>query len=158
LVIDESGQISYVSYKRPLLETYLLVKYYTNIDIDDIEDDDGYMKLFDYLVANDLYEKLIMQTSQDYRGHVDEIEWRLRDAAESVYEKKNSLGYKLDKAFGFLFTGEDLIDQIAAAENINEKMIDMFKAVRERDTKNALLNNSKAKVNSGGAVLNMAKK
>ena len=82
----------------------------------------------------------------------------LMEAAKTVHEKEHSLARKVDRAFGFLFTGEDLTEQIAQAEGINEKLVDMFDAVREREQKNAMLKNSKAKVSSGGAVLNMAKK
>ena len=157
-VIDAEGGVCYTSFKKNLLDKYLIAKYYTNIDVSDIEDDDGYMKLFDYLYYNELYDKIGQVIAADYFGCVSDMAWHLSGAAEQVYEKKNSLAYKLDQTFGFLFTGEDLTDQIAAAEGVNEKMVDMFKALQERDEKNALLKNSKAKVSSGGAVLNMAKK
>lgn len=157
-VINEEDKVCYESYKRPLIETFLLTKYYTNVDVSEYESEEGYEKLYDYLTFNELYDPIMEACRVDYWRHVDEIAWRLKDAATTSYEKKNSFGYKLEQTFGFLFTGEDLTDQIAAAEDVNGKMIDMFKAVQERDAKNALLKNSKAKVNSGGAVLNMAKK
>ena len=157
-VINEEDKVCYESYKRLLIETFLLTKYYTNVDVSEYESEEGYKKLYDYLTFNELYDPIMEACRVDHWRHVDEIAWRLKDAATTSYEKKNSLGYKLEQTFGFLFTGEDLTDQIAAAEDVNGKMIDMFKAVRERDAKNALMKNSKAKINSGGAVLNIAKK
>lgn len=156
-VIDDEAKVCYTSYKKPLYETYLRVKYYTDIDVGNV-DEEGYAKLFDYMVMNELYEKVMNVIMYDYSRCVEEIVWLLKTASETVYEKQNSLGGKLEKVFGFLFTGEDLTEQIAAAEDINGKMVDMFKAVKERDEKNALLKGGKAKVSAGGAVLNMAKK
>jgi hypothetical protein len=95
---------------------------------------------------------------KDFGCFVDYMAHHLMWSAKERFQKANSLSAKLEKAFGFLFSGEDLTQQISSAEDIQNKMIDMFAEVRERDEKNALLKNSKAKVKSGGSVLNMAKK
>lgn len=156
LVIDDG--ITYMGFKKNLLERYLMVKYYTNIDVDDLKEEDDYRKLFDYLIYNELDAEILKVINEDYNGFVFPMAWDLVSAAQEVHEKKNSLGYKLNELFGFLFTGEDISEQIASAGELNEKMIDMFKALQERDANNARLKNGKAKVHSGGAVLNMAKK
>lgn len=147
----------YRTYQQHLLDSYLIAKYYTNIDTDGMTEEE-YAKLFDYLVYNDLYAALMEAVEGDYMQFVYNIAYRLITAAMERFGKTNSLEYKVGKTFGFLFTGEDLTDQIANAENVTGKLIDMFEAVRERDEKNALLKSSKAKVKSGSAVLNMAKK
>jgi hypothetical protein len=141
-----------------LVEAWLIVKYYTNLELPENPEDEDYEKLFDYLLYNELARPLMEAVSGDYFGYVEGITHLLIEAAKTVHEKEHSLAHKVDRAFGFLFTGEDLTNQIAQAEGINEKLVDMFDAVREREQKNAMLKNSKAKVNSGGAVLNMAKK
>lgn len=157
-VCDDENKLSYTSYKRKLIEAYLIAKYYTNIDVEDAADEDDYIKVFDYLVHNELYEGIMNAIAYDYNIFSEAIMYDLLGATMQVFEKQNSFTAKLEKVFGFMFTGEDLTEQIAAAEDINGKLVDMFKAVQERDAKNALLKNGKAKVNSGGAVLNMAKK
>lgn len=156
-VIDEEKGTCYRTYQQHLLDAFLIVKYYTNIDVSEMGEAD-FEKLFDYLVFNELYDALFDAVEGDYLRFTYDIAYRLVSAAMESYEKEHSLAHKVNQTFGFLFTGEDLTDQLAAAEDINGKLVDMFKAVKERDEKNVLLKGGKAKVNSGGAVLNMAKK
>lgn len=153
-LFDDESDVCHLNYKYPLLRVYLIAKYYTNIDVNDIENEDDYRRLFDYITWNELYDQVYDVICSDFEGFVREVSWRLSDSAKAIHETVTSLGYKIMQTFDFLFTGEDIVQQIASAEGINEKMIDAFKALKEREN----LSGGKGKVVSSGAVLNMSKK
>lgn len=153
-VTDEDQQIMYDNYKYLLLESVLIAKYYTNIDVSELGNEEDWQMLFDYLTINGVYEKIREVICRDYAIVRDIAEKMLKPARE-LFDRKYSLAHKVSVAFSSVLDGsEDLAESVAKSEAVNNTMVDMIDAYneqkKEKKNKNIKLDN--------GAVINFAKK
>ena len=153
-VADEEQQIMYDNYKYHLLESVLIAKYYTNIDVSELGNEEDWQMLFDYLTINGVYDKIREVINRDYTIVQDIAEKMLKPTRE-LFNRKNSLAYKVSIAFSSILDGnEDLAEAVARSEAVNNTMVDMIDAYneqrREKKNKNIKLDN--------GAVISLAKK
>lgn len=153
-VADEEQQIMYDNYKSLLLESVLIAKYYTNIDVSELGNEEDWQMLFDYLTINGVYDKIREVINRDYTIVQDIAEKMLKPTRE-LFNRKNSLAHKVSIAFSSILDGnEDLAEAVARSEAVNNTMVDMIDAYneqrREKKNKNIKLDN--------GAVISLAKK
>ena len=156
LLFDNETGVACIGHRESMVKGYLMAKYFTDLDVENCEPEEVY----DILMNSGLYEKI--------EGQVVEIIWRVDDIYRalcknmiSTYERENSLAYKLEKTFGFLFSGEDVTETMAKSELINEQMIDMLGVFLNHKKEQEMLNvgkQDKAKLRVGGALVNLAKK
>lgn len=141
LSADEETGVCYENALFDLALTYLFVKYYTDIDVSDIQDVDGYQRLYDYCAVSGL----------DYFAFCKEDYMRLMEYWENysaaiirMYEARHSLGYAVKR---MIDTNVDPNNQ--ETRELIEKLISMRQAYEEKQA---------SPVQLGGNVLNFAKK
>lgn len=153
---DELG-ICYETMNYELFYNYCVVKYYTNIDVDEIQDIGGFHKLYDYCDLNGIRNEYIGYCflEQDLRV-VDKMIMKYRDAIKCLYETEHSLGNLVKK---LLNTNVDTNN--AETRELIEKLIDMKGAYLEKEEENKVLAFGKKKspnLKTGGVKIGLAKK
>lgn len=135
---------------------YLLVKYYTDIDVEEINDVDGIRNLYDYCqesgVRNELNQfidfddvDILFSMAEIYRGSI-----------QKLYEAGRSLGHTVK-----LLLKTDPDTNNAETKELIEKLIDMKGALLEKEAQEEILHANKqapANVKTGGAVINLARR
>ena len=128
-VIDNDAQIAYNAIEHQKIEDYLVLKYYTNVDVDDHDDPFDYSanlksliekKLGDYFYENDANMSDAKQLADTFASETIDI-----------YNKYHSLNTKVVKAFGGLLNGGDLVKEIAESRNFSEPILDMMENYKE---------------------------
>lgn len=129
VVSDEENGITYESYRWDVEWMYLKVKYYTNIDVEGIPAED----VFDYAERSGLGEKINNIAAEDchrfyYTGE------KMMKAASTQIRERGSLSYFIRNRFDYLLDPDKTAEMFARATGLNEQMIDIMNAARERDT------------------------
>lgn len=151
LVIHDESCV-YVAHTYEEVEKYMIAKYYTNIDTDDV----SAKEVCDFLINNEVLGDIIACVWTDF-GIVLDIYEMLKNAYIDTYEDDKSLKRAIRTSFGFLFNGEDLAESMAKAENTNSVLMNALEALRNAETqKKENVNNGKLTI--GGNVINFAKK
>lgn len=154
-VTDEDAAIMYDSYKKPLLECALIAKYYTNIDVSEMESEKDWKVLIDWLTMNGVYGTLLDAVENDYQL-VKELYVLMRNATYRSYEESHALSTKIKKSFASLLTDDDIAETIAKSEDVNRQMISLLDdAMSFREAQPP--KNDKLALD-GGAVISLAKK
>ena len=156
LLFDEENGFACIGHSENMVKIYLTAKYFTDLDVEGCTPEDVY----DVLTRTGLFRK-IEETVMENLWRVEDIYRALCNNMIDTYKKENSLARKLEKTFGFLFTGEDMTESFAKSELINEQMIDMLGVFLANKKEQELLHSGKkdnSKVKVGGALLNLAKK
>ena len=138
------------------VKTYLLVKYYTDIDVSDIQDMDGFRKLHDYCRVSGLLETIHVFISIEEQWDIDNMEKIYWEAIRKLYETEHSLGNTVKR----LLKTDPNVNNEETRELI-EKLIDMKGALKEKETQSNVLQFGKKKpanVNTGGVKMNLAKR
>ena len=104
--------------------------------------------MFDYAKRSGLLEKIKEITDGDVYLTMS-IGDKMVYAASEIIEKRGSLPYFIKNRFGYLLDSDRAAEMFAQAEGLNEKMIDILGAAKERDM-------MKSTIVTGG--LNLAKK
>lgn len=152
---DDETFVMLDSYKKVLLETVLIVKYYTDIDLTDFGEEEGWHTLMDWLVMNEVYGQLLEVTEED-RQIVTEINRLMTEATRTSYAAEHSLGVKVQKMLGDeVLENEDMFTSMAKSEEVNNVMLQLVGAYREQQK--AEKNRKKMDIGDG-VVLNFAKK
>ena len=152
---DELG----VCYKMMIEDevyTYLLIKYYTDIDVSEIQDADGFRKLYDYAERSGLKDEMDSYISSTERCILYEMAGIYQDSIEKLYETEHSLGYTVKK---LLSTDVDTNNK--ETRELIEKLIDMKGALTEKEEQGKVLAFGKKKpanIRTGGAKMNLAKR
>ncbi len=149
IVADEENGIAYDSYRIDIEADYMMVKYYTNIDVDGIPTED----VFDYAKRTGLLDKIKLVTNDDTYLTLAMGD-KMVFAATTAIEKRGSLPYFIKNRMGYLLDAEKTAETLAQAEDLKEKMIDILGAVKERDMMKSV--QKKPAVIPGG--VNLAKK
>ena len=133
VIIDPDGVV-YYSYNQAMIEAFYKLKYFSNIDTDDWDNEEGMRVLYDFMRRNDLFSSEV-----GYKVYhagwetVWDILSNLYDAMDSKHTKVSSLSYKIGKMFASVLADEDIIKKIAESREVSEKMIDMLKIVKESE-------------------------
>lgn len=154
-VEDTENEIMYDNYKNLLIKTMLIAKYYTNINVAELKDESDWAMMFDVLTSNDLYGQMMSIVADDM-VFVDAISESMLKSVREIYVRGNSLQFNLKKAFGFLFTGEDLTESIAKAAEVSNEVTELIGANKELEKVKGKQNDKL--ITNNGVVLNMAKK
>lgn len=159
LVTDEYGNV-FDSYRAPLYWTFLIAEYYTNIDTAPLDNEDGWIFVYEYLRNKRLevnegdHFSFEHYQLRDDIGIVDTICQYMERAILLKADAANSLSRKVGKLFDQVLSesGEELTTQLAKSQAVSEKLIDMLSILKDA-------NREKDKVNAvGNGALNFAKK
>lgn len=153
LVADEETGLCYESSMYDLVNNYLFVKYYTNIDVDWVETVDDFKKLYDYCAVSGLAD-----VSVDDASDLGSLWVSYSQSIIDLYNKKNSLE---TLAKNLLSTDVDTNKE--ETRQLIEKLIDMKGALMEKEENEKVIQFAKANKKAalpktGGVKLNLAKK
>lgn len=146
-VMDERLGITYTLPTYDLVENYIFLKYYTDLDVSDIQTEDDYRALFEFAYDAGLTESDMREFVRQDIKYLEAIEGRYRVAVAAVFEEERSLGYQVKQ---LLDTSPDTNNE--ETRELIEKLIDMKGALLEKENKPA------NGMNVGGTVINFAKK
>lgn len=135
MVFDEEAGIAYEAYNAELIRAFLILKYYTDLDLAEYDNPEGRAAIHDALASHGLWRDIMDVVDLDM-DDVDMIAFKLGSSARRSFEEKHSLSRMLMKTFGALLGTEDLTQTIAKAESLNGKLIDMLAAVQKQPTAN----------------------
>lgn len=152
MVMVHDDSCTYLSSQENKYELYLIAKYYTDIDTDDVDIDD---------IANFMINNGLAQAISDYiMDDLDEVRsiyCSLESAVRKTFDDDHSLTKAIRTSFGFLFTGEDITESLAKAEAMKDTVYEAINAFRKVE-KEKEENIDHGKLTVGGNVLNFAKK
>lgn len=152
VLMEHDDSCMYTSNAYDKVEKYLLLKYYTNVDVEE-EDIDN---VVDFMVNNEIIGDIIAFVWNDFDIVLDIFE-RIESSLKKTYEDDHSLTKAIRTSFGFLFTGEDITESMAKAEATSGVLMDALNALRDADKKKEETID-KGKLTVGGNIINFAKK
>jgi len=142
----------YVGSNSDKYELYVIAKYYTDIDTEDVEPDD----IANFLINDGFADQLNSTIEADYK-YVRELYWYLYDGFKASYDDDRSLTKAIRRSFSFMFNGEDITETLAQAEITKDRVFNAFNALRkEEEIKENTIDDGRLMV--GGNVINFAKK
>lgn len=142
-ILDEDG-IAYTSYRENPIMSLMYAKYFTNLDVDMVDDVEGQNLLHDCL------RKLERSYDDDWM-HVLDIYDSLSNTLKRKHERESSLAYKVERSLGSILGNKDIIETLAQNREVSEKLINMLGIFNEHKEKTE----SKASV---PGLLNFAKR
>lgn len=148
VVVIHNDSCCYDGYDYNKIDMLLTAKYYTDIDTEGATEDE----VADFLINNNLYAQ-IEEIVGDDLYIVNKISDGMISGMEITYEDDHSLKQALKTSFGFLFTGEDITESLAKAEDVSGNLFDAIAALRKEKQ-----NDNPGKMNVNGNILNFAKK
>lgn len=154
--MDEDSGVAYQSYQFEMIRAFLFAQYYTNLDVSEMDDEEGHKKVYDYLLSNNIMTEAVdaFEELRDDILIVDSMYYHIMAAAKEVFDKKNSLSHKVMSSFASILTDESLTESLAKSQVVNEQMIDLIGAfVREKDAQGKV-----PPVRVGNNVVKLAKK
>lgn len=131
-VFNEELGIAYDSPLSDAVEKYILLKYYTGIDMSAYAEYDGLCQMMDDIGEYPI-DDLGSVVQEDWRVLWD-LCYQVRSSVEAAFEKEHSLAHRIQTSFGFLFEGKDLTQTLAEAREVNEQMIDHLGAIAQVKT------------------------
>lgn len=141
LSADEETGICFENLLFDVVLNYLFVKYYTNIDVSDVNEVEDYQRLYDYCIVNEF--DFFDICKDEYMKLMDQ--WNTyKDCVIRMYEATHSLAHVVKQMLN-----TDIDTNNKETRELIEKLIDMKAAYDEKQTK---------PVQVGGTVLNFAKK
>ncbi len=121
--IEEAKIFNSVQYD--ILFTYLIAKYYTNLNLSD----DKVLEMYDILKSTGLIDEILEAIPEDdfdyIKGH---LESRISEVEKGI-ERRTNIGYALDK-FLTNFNG-DLTNAISVVEKFNPEDVEQVKKMIE---------------------------
>lgn len=152
MIVIHDDSCVYLSSEYGKYKKYLVAKYYTDIDTEDLMPDD----VADYFVNNDMWKMIGQICGWDY-AIVEDIFKGLFNAVETTFNDDKSLTKALRTSFGFLFNGEDITESLAKAEAMKDTIYEAVGAWRQVEKeKEEKIDNGTLKV--GGNIISFAKK
>ena len=131
-----------------MARVYLVVKYYTNVDIDGLSPSEVY----DWIINNDAWERVEEFVRHDL-WEVDEFADQIFINVQDTFNAEHSLSKAVKQSFGFLFNGEDITETLAKSRILSEEMVDIIGRLNQSQQKSE---NGTVKV--GGNVISIGKK
>ena len=131
MVFNEESGIAYEGYNAELLRAFLILVYYTDLDLADYDTMEGRQLVYDALSSHGLWDNILQIVNEDMRV-VAAICTQLTEASKRNFEHKQTMEYKLRKVFDSLLGTENLVETIAKAEGLNSKLIDLMGAMQTK--------------------------
>ena len=131
MVFDEESGIAYEGYNAELMRAFLILVYYTDLDLADYDTMEGRQLVYDALSTHGLWDNILQIVNEDMRV-VAAICTQLMEASKRNFEHKYTMEYKLRKVFDSLLGTENLVETIAKAEGLNSKLIDLMGAMQTK--------------------------
>lgn len=125
IVADVDG-VTYYNYNQLLIERFFKFKYFSNIDTDDWDTEDGMRILYDAFRNAESCD--IYQAGWDI---VSDIVCDLFVAIEEKNKRTASLDYKIGKMLSGILDGEDIIEKVAQSRDVTETMAEMIRVFKE---------------------------
>ena len=135
LVFDEEAGIAYEAYNAELIRAFLILRYYTELELTEYDNPEGRSAVYDALASHGLWREIMDIVDMDM-DDVDVIAFKLGSSARRSFEEKHSLSRMIMKTFASLLGSEDLAQTVAKAEVLNGKLIDMLAAVQKQPAAN----------------------
>ena len=129
MAFDEEAGIAYEGYNAELSRAFLILRYYTDLDLTPYDTPQGRYEICDIIASHGLWPRIMEVVGEDISG-VNAIVRRLEEAARRNFERKYSLDYRLVRLLEGLLGTESLVENIAKAESLNSRLIDMLGALR----------------------------
>lgn len=126
MIHDES--CCYESYNLYAEKIKMMVKYYTNINVDDI----GAEEVADFVINNDLIGQIREFIHDDY-FEAEDVFISMLKAVEDTFTDDLSLKKAIRTSFGFLFNGEDITESIAKAEAARDTVYKAIEALNQKE-------------------------
>jgi hypothetical protein len=121
--IEEAKIFNSVQYD--ILFTYLIAKYYTNLNLSD----DKVFEMYDVLKSTGLIDDILEAIPDDEFNYIKEhLESRINEVEKGI-ERRTNIGYALDK-FLTNFNG-DLTNAVSVVEKFNPEEVDQVKKMIE---------------------------
>lgn len=131
MVFDEESGIAYEGYNAELMRAFLILVYYTDLDLVGYDTMEGRQLVYDTLSSHGLWDNILQIVNEDMRV-VAAICMQLAEASKRNFEHKQTMEYKLSKVFESLLGTENLVETIAKAEGLNSKLIDLLGAMQTK--------------------------
>lgn len=130
----------------------LFVKYYTNIDTSDSEEELNNMQgLYDFVLSIGLKNEDVKQFVENDLREVRMIEWKYEQSIRVLFEGGHSLEQTIKRYLTFDVDNKETRELI-------EKLIDAKGALMEKESREQHLTNKQRVKDAGGAVINFAKR
>lgn len=130
------------------VKLYLIMKFYTNLDVEDLEFND----VVDWVINNNLPPLLEDIIYADII-YVEGLAYQMLENSKAAYDKENSLSTAIMTTFGFLLNGEDITETLAKSREISEQMLTAAEQMNKSQQKA-----DAGKVKVGGNIINIGKK
>lgn len=129
-----------------------MVKYYTNVPVDDVDAGD----VADFMINNELIGNVREYIHDDW-FEAEDIYVTMLNMVLDTYTDDMSLGKAVKKSFGFLFNGEDVTETMAKAELTKETLFKALDAIgkKEQESQEKI---DDGKLMVGNNILNFARK
>ena len=152
LVMTYDDSCIYDSYEYAKIAKFMIAKYYTDIDTEDVDP----TNIADFFINNEMIDDILDFMLEDF-GEAEEMFRKLKDSITKTYENDRSVAKALRTSFGFLFTGEDVSESMAHAEGIRDTLFDAIGALRKLESeREETIDDGRVMV--GGNLINFAKK
>lgn len=148
---DETLGICYQMACRDVTTFFVLMKYYTDIDVEPFDSPKGWYALYDMLSANDMGDQLIAVAKDDIENLMV-IARRMEQSSIAIFERENSLSYQIQQSLQGLLTEAGRDQTVREARAVNEFLVQTLGMAKERKTPGA------EKPRVLGAGLSFAKK
>lgn len=149
---DEDAGVMQMTSVVPLLEVFLMVKYYTNVDVEGVKLEDVY----NWVINNNSYTDLEDIIYHDIE-QVRKMYGLLSRNAIEAYEREHSLGKAIQKSFGFMLNGEDITETLAKSREITDQMIDVVEQLHKNQPPKVKAE-AAGKLMVGGNIVSIGKK
>ena len=152
LIVIHDDSCVYKSSEFGKIKKYMVAKYYTNLDTEDLTPDD----VANFFINNEMWRMISQECGWDYTI-AEDIFKDLYKAVKKTYEDDKSLTKALRTSFGFLFNGEDITESLAKAEAMKDTVYEAIGAWRQVEKEQEeKIDDGKLKV--GGNIISFAKK
>lgn len=145
---DEEAGIVTRSSLENVCELYLIIKYYTDVDLEDV----GVEQVYDWIIGYDAYGRIKDIVMGDY-WEVTYMVDQMFDGVKETYQAQHSLAHAVKTSFGFLFDGRDITEVLAESRGVGDQMVEMIGRLDEAAKKD-----DAGHVKVGGNVINIGKK
>lgn len=110
-VEDDDNEVYTISWRWPLIEAVGVIAYYTNINADLTGGFQSWMDLYDWLVGEEVLDKIYEVIADDWRRCEEMIDLMI-EAVKTRYEQKHSLSNMIKKIIGEVSDTDDMNKQI----------------------------------------------
>lgn len=123
---DEEAGICYEKYVADMIETFFILKYYSDLELGDYEMEYA-KKVYDWFTNNN-HDRSELCEITGYRSDVEPIVDRLKNGVKAHIAGMNSTQAQIRKLIDSIYGNQGLIDELAKSTELNEEMISLLGA------------------------------